>query len=347
MRIFTRKNSNGEIISYYIEFGRGDKVSLKTKDQQEALVKAAVLIEKREKSCKVVDLTKPITLNQFTELYIKSLEENNYSEAHIRNHRLALTYLIQAIGGNTALKNINSEHFEGYKRYRQQVGHKISYINTDIKKVRSAFSWGVYKNFLNRNPFTGGKPIRERGKVDDDIKFMLPSHVNHLRESIANSSIKFTRHTGQQMWQDMLECFLYTGARRHEIVRLQRKDIDFITGKITLRDYKNDKSHIVTIHERLRPVLLRLVQSKKGRIFNVTVNHVSNMFTKLFREAGLDQFTGTHIFRYTVISLLICEGCTAEQVALAVGHATPDTTMKIYAKIHSEYKREIFSKLPY
>lgn len=52
MRIFTRKNSNGEIISYYIEFGRGDKVSLKTKDQQEALVKAAVLIEKREKSCK-------------------------------------------------------------------------------------------------------------------------------------------------------------------------------------------------------------------------------------------------------------------------------------------------------
>jgi integrase len=350
MRIYERKNKKGEIISYCLELSRTERYSLKTKDKQEAFIKAAALLDNREKESKstVVELKNSITLNKFFELYISSLEADNYSTAHIRNHKIALTYLIQAIHGSTPLRNINANHFEEYKRFRLKLGHKISYINTDIKKVRSAFGWAVYKNFITKNPFVGGKPIRERGKVlDDDLKFMLPSHVNQLRQSLESSSIKFSLKTGKQMWRDMLECFLYTGARRHEIVRLDRKDIDFISGKITLRDYKNDKTNIVTIHDKLRPVLIRLVQNKRGRIFDVTVNHTSNMFTKIMEEANLNQFVGTHIFRYTVISLLICEGCTAEQVALAVGHATPDTTMKIYAKIHTEYKKEIFNKLPY
>lgn len=350
MRIFPRKK-NGVIVNFYLELDKNTRISLKTKNRDEAVLQAAKLLKEMEEgkhNFQVVKIaSKFITVKEFMLLYKEHLEKDNYSKAHIRNHNIALNYLLLAVG-DIALKNINSNHFEAYKLFRINIGHKISYINTDIKKVRSAFNWAVFKAYLNRNPFIGGKPIREKGKaIDDDIMFMLPSHVNILRESLANSQIKFKTKTGKEMWQDMLECFLYTGARRHEIVGLQRKDINFITGKVTLRDYKNDRSHIVTIHERLRPVLMRLVKNKQDRIFDVTVNHVSNMFTKLLKEAKLSQFVGTHVFRYTVISLLICEGCTAEQVALAIGHATPETTMKIYAKIHSSYKKEIFAKLPY
>jgi len=350
MRIYARKNNAGEIVSYYLEISRTDRPSLKTKDYQTALRKAAEILEEREKQGRgdIVHLQKSITIAQFKAAYIHHLGNNNYSDSHIRNHNNALTYLIDAIGGNTPLRNIGSYHFEEYKKHRIELGHKHSYINTDIKKVRSAFAWGVYENYLTKNPFVGGKPIRTRGKAeeDDDVKFMLPTHVDRLRETISLTKVRFKK-TSATLWQDMIECFLYTGARRHEIVKLHRKDIDFIKGIITLRDNKNDKTHRITIHDKLRPVLVRLCDKKQGRIFDVTQNYVSNRMTKFFKDAGLSDFYGTHIFRYTVISLLICEGCTAEQVALTIGHATPETTMKIYAKIHTNYKREILKKLPY
>jgi site-specific recombinase XerD len=154
-----------------------------------------------------------------------------------------------------------------------------------------------------------------------------------------------------------------TGMRRAEVATLNRADIDdgyldrgLITGK-------GDKERVVFFDEPtldairaylsarddvLAPVFLRH-DNRRGRAaghggekWRLTPQSVWAIVKHYAREVGVP--ASTHHFRHAKASVLLNRGASLSEVQDILGHASPDTTKRIYAHYKVEHLRDVFDR---
>jgi hypothetical protein len=64
-------------------------------------------------------------------------------------------------------------------------------------------------------------------------------------------------------------------------------------------------------------------------------------------EGKLVEHVDLHSLRRTFATSLIASGADPKSVQELLGHRTLDMTMRIYAKVHTQTKRQALGKLPY
>jgi site-specific recombinase XerD len=154
-----------------------------------------------------------------------------------------------------------------------------------------------------------------------------------------------------------------TGMRREEVSRLDRLDLDDGHADRALITGKGDKERIVFFDEQtqvairayleargdaLAPVFLRHDNHRGrsaghgGERWRLSPQSVWAIVKRYARGAGVP--ATTHHFRHAKASVLLNRGASLSEVQDILGHASPETTKRIYAHYQTQHLRDVFDR---
>lgn len=139
----------------------------------------------------------------------------------------------------------------------------------------------------------------------------------------------------------LLSVFLNLGLRVSEALSLRVNDIDWLSGKTTIRDGKGGRDRILWLSEEDLAHLQqwRSIRPPGGPHLFCTLaggrlsdRYVRDMVKRYARRAGIDKDVHPHTLRHTFATDLLKETKNIRLVQRALGHVSLSTTM-IYTHI--------------
>jgi integrase/recombinase XerD len=160
----------------------------------------------------------------------------------------------------------------------------------------------------------------------------------------------------------ILHTLFSTGMRRDEVARLNREDLDDGWASQALITGKGDKERVVFFGEealaaireyltargdRHSPLFIRHdarrgVPLRGGQNYRLTPHSVWRIVKTYAGLAGVD--VTTHDFRHAKASVMLNRGAKLSEVQDILGHASPETTKKIYAHYEVSHLRQAFER---
>jgi site-specific recombinase XerD len=161
----------------------------------------------------------------------------------------------------------------------------------------------------------------------------------------------------------LLRTLFTTGMRREEVANLSRADVQDGHGRQALITGKGSKERIVFFDDgalaairaylearadRLAPLFLRHdlgrgQQAGPGaRRWRLSPKGVWDVVKRYAAAVGVD--ATTHDFRHAKASVMLNRGAKLSEVQDILGHASPETTKKIYAHYEVSHLRDVFER---
>lgn len=314
MRLWKQKGSP----YWYLETSRGKSRSLKTTDEGEArrileqeTIKASII--------KVARSRRPV-LSAFRERYLAREYTSPKTKAA---DRLALKLLEQAIG-DVPIDEVDLEKF--VKACQERKVKPVS-INSYLRHIKAALrvAEGWYPKFQapKIKALKTGKQL-PRALSKEQVKSLL----NKCKETDPG-------------FYPLLVFYLYTGARRSEILRLRWEDIDLVNGLAKVVG-KGNRERMIPLMQPVLDILQGLPQEGEFLFPQVHPDGITHSFQKLARSCQIQ--ARLHDCRHTVGTHLLADGEAITTVQELLGHSSISTT-QIYAKVVSETLKKI--KLDY
>jgi site-specific recombinase XerD len=136
------------------------------------------------------------------------------------------------------------------------------------------------------------------------------------------------------------------GLRAGEVVGLNLEDINWKEGQIAIRG-KGGKSVLMPLPVDVGEAIVTYLRRDRARcsVRRVFIRHraplvgfqnslaICSLVMRALREAGVESaHTGAHVFRHSLATNLLQEGCSLDEIGELLRHQSPDTTA-IYAKV--------------
>ncbi len=325
MRLFKRG------LTYYVEFGRGDKQSLKTTDEKEAKAVFAKLRRELLMNRLVrLEAQSNISLDAFRKEYVES--RTGVSHRTKAQDELSLTRLAEVLGGATPLKLIDSKRIDGFKRVCIAGGLKPVSVNSYLRHIKAALSAAVEWGYLKTRPRIKMMPLGKQ----------LP---RYLRPEQITAILKKADELHPGEFSDMLRFYLWTGARRNEALGLQWQDIHLDGDRpYVLLTGKGNRQRAVPLVAQVVKIL-KPRQRDMGYVFSrIHESTVTHWFHAIALAAGLD--AKLHDLRHTSATYMLSSGIPIRMVQEILGHAQLSTTA-IYTEVIKEHLHKEMSKLKF
>jgi integrase len=323
MRLFQRENG-----IWYVEFGRGKKRSLRTRNKAEAIRLYNRL--KREYLAGKLMLLKHgprTTLLDFEKEYLDWCENNRSRESFEKaKHVLRL---FREVVGNKTLESLKKKDLDDYVNFLLQNGYAKTTVNLHLRTIKAAISKAVEWEYLKLHPFKGYKQLKVQQKPP---RFLMPADVKKIEEVIDRPE-----------WLLTFRLLVYTGMRRGELVNLFWKDVDLERELITVRRSKNYQSRVIPIHPDLKRELLKWYPAVGRVIPFSSKHHITHKLKEYFIKAGYKELR-VHDLRHTFASLMVMAGVDLKTVQELLGHTSYKTT-EIYAHLAPQHLKEAIRKL--
>jgi len=160
----------------------------------------------------------------------------------------------------------------------------------------------------------------------------------------------------------ILHTLFATGMRREEVSRLNRRDVDDGYAPQALITGKGDKERIVFFTEEALAAIREYLQERADRFVPLFIRHDSRrgkpttggenfrlqpraIWQIVKRYAALAGVNvTTHDFRHAKASTMLNRGAKLSEVQDILGHASPETTKKIYAHYEVSHLRTAFDR---
>ena len=305
-----------------------------------------------------VNVSEKLTVAQWADIWLKTFKTdvaNNTYERYagiIRNQ-------INPVLGDLLLTNVRLNILQ-----KLIIDMANEYAPATVKKTKDVlhqmFKQAVCSQYIPLNPAEN---------------IVTPKFYQQNRDAISVEHIK----TIVEFCKDykngaFIMTLLYTGLRRGEILALQVKDIDFVSGQITVNKAvefignspnikvpKTPKSiRVIPILSPLIPYLKKVTDEKSGDDY-VFATHDGKIYTKssiqrLFKAFNRDynQYISTlqlmgsedavsftmHQFRHTFCTMLYDAGVDMKTAQNILGHSSINVTLEIYTHL-SQYKNKI------
>lgn len=317
---------------YFIEYtyvDRAGKKRIKRESLETSVYSEAVSRAKKRHSeilqGKYVEIQEGITVEEFFSDYISSIQKYLKPKTLIIIEN-SLKYFMLVIGGNTRLNRISDRHIDDLIVYRKNLGHSTGTINTDIRKIKTAFNFAVQRDYIQKNPFRYRQQIKEHRPSN---AILTINQIGEIRKLLSAEYLT------------LFEFYINTGARRNEILNLEWKHIK--KNDIVIYG-KGNETRLVPINKKLRNVIDGL-EKGVGKLFLYEATRVSELFTKVIAEVGGEG--SCHTLRRTYISHLLMAGVEVVTVANITGHRDVKTLIQQYAHILDSHRRNAVEKLPY
>lgn len=201
-----------------------------------------------------------------------------------------------------------------------------------------------YFNWLQRENLIPSNPTVNLGRIKHQIKIQVPYSDIELEKLKTNC---------HKLRNKAIVLFLNaTGCRVGEVVRLNRKDVNFTTLECKVLG-KGNKERIVFLDQVTGMVLQEYLNTRKDdhealfigiRMERLGVGGIQNMLRTLGVQAGVCK-VHPHKFRRTLATNLSSNGMPIQEVAAILGHEKIDTTMRYVCmdkeNIHHSYNRYV------
>jgi site-specific recombinase XerD len=136
------------------------------------------------------------------------------------------------------------------------------------------------------------------------------------------------------------------GLRAGEVVGLNLEDIDWKEGQIAIRG-KGGKSVLMPLPVDVGEAIATYLRRDRARcsVRKVFIRHraplvgfqnslaICSLVMRALKDAGIESaHTGAHVFRHSLATNLLRDGCSLDEIGELLRHQSPDTTA-IYAKV--------------
>lgn len=304
-----------------------------------------------------------ITLEQYSELFLKRYCQNNMSLVTISGYQDSLKRIIPIIGKEKLNKITPLMLDNMYGQLKTGVTNKtLGYhsMYAFYKLMNVMFNQAIKWEILDKNPnLKATKPKKEK----KERRYYDLEQVSKLLSCLENESIKY---------KALITLALDSGARRSEICALRWNDIDFNTNMLridnslkvvkgvlderetktlsskreimlsnatmeVLREYKEWQDNYIKEVGKNWKGTDRVFTSKEGKHMNPDT--CDKIITKIIRKYNLPPIT-FHGLRHTSASILIHKGINPKAVSQRLGHSSTDVTMEIYSHTFDITKKE-------
>ena len=208
-------------------------------------------------------------------------------------------------------------------------------LNSIKSQVNYLFRYLVEEGYLAQSPL-------------DQIKFRRIVPPRRPRIILSVDEVRAVLVNAESFSPEMLFTYLssvaHTGARRSEILRLNREDIDFGTGLIQIKKTKNGRERFV----RMSPVLLGVLKNhlaaqvyqpvlcdQSGKRF--TSSELSRLMKKFKAFFPIDKTGwGSHSLRHSFAYNFLKKGGQMYQLQAILGHRSIDVTVDLYGQLQAQ-----------
>jgi len=328
MRLYRRKDTG----YWYIEFGRANAKSLKTKDSD---VAGRIFRKARRDMLRgrlvVLDAEAKISLSEFREEYVPT-RRNTKAKNTVAKDDLALRKLIEAVG-DKKVAALSEKDFDRFVNSCLAMGIKKRSVNVYLRHLKSAMGKAVRLGYIAKNPLANyGFPEEESPLT----RFLAPKDIDKL--------ISLIEEDGELELRNFVLFSVFSGMRRVEIVDLEAKDIRRDAGLIHIRKSKTKKERFVPISPELFEVLADIELPQVGRIF-MRYRH-PDTYTHKVKEylvkAGFEEFR-LHDLRHTYASLMSMSGVDQKALMELLGHSDVRTTFR-YTHLAMDHLKKVVSQ---
>jgi len=205
------------------------------------------------------------------------------------------------------------------------------------------------------------KPGYRTPRVEDGLALIVDYVKNELPSLIAESASPDAR---LRVFRDraLLLVLFTTGMRRREAARLDRRDVDDGRARQALITGKGDRERVVFFDDDTREAIRAYIEARRDAYAPLFVRHhgmpknpgragerlrlspqsVWKIVKTHATAVGVP--ATTHDFRHLKATSLLNRGANLSEVQDILGHASPDTTKRIYAHYETARLREAFDR---
>jgi len=329
MRLFER---NGY---FYVEYYRGKKQSLETKDKDIAKELYRGLKESYLKGKLLqLDKFKTVTLGEFRKDYVKNYR-TGLAVKTTRQDELSLRMLADVVGDSTQLvtfaaKNGKKTKIEDFKT--ALIARKVQprSVNSYLRHIKKAFNEALEAGLITKAPKIKMLPV---GKQIPRI--LYPEQIDQLLAKAKENDV-------HEWLYYML--ILWTGARREEAAGADWVRISLVHDHIKLIG-KGNRERTVPL---LPPIKEALEPFKKdlGPVFpSQHLDTYTHHFKKNVRGLGIEDIH-LHNLRHTAATYMLKSGIDIKTISRILGHTSVSTT-EIYVDVLDEMVKSEMKKFEY
>ena len=279
-----------------------------------------------------------------------------YSEATVTTRLHAIEYFIAWCDERNIddPKVITRPMLERYRRalyyHRKADGQPLG-MRTQQQRIislRMFFKWLTKENYILSNPASE----LEAPKAGRRLPKAILTH-SEVEQVIAQTALN--ESTGLRD-RAIIETLYSTGIRRMELINLKLYDLDMETGAVWIREGKGKKDRVIPIGQRaceaisayvdhIRPHLV-VSDPDDGTLFLTDYgqpfarNRMGDLVRKYLDLAGIKKPGSCHLFRHTMATLMLENGCDVRYLQAMLGHSSLSTT-EIYTQVSIRKLRDI------
>jgi integrase len=312
---------------------------------------------------------KRLTLSEARDRYLQTHRNGTLEASTISGMELHFKHLLKTLGSGFALHDLGLADLQKHadRRAAMRFGGKLissATIRKELVTLRTTWNWAVRMNLLTgtfpklkwvRLPKPDEKPhFQTFDEIERQLRNggMEPKQVRELWDSLYLNQaeiaelLEHVRASAHQPFIYPMVCFAaHTGARRSEILRAQRADVDFASNSVVIRERKRAHDRRTTRRVPLSPFLAQVLKDwleshpggpwlfcQQGDVAR-SKNKVSEP-TPVSRDEAHDHFRrpllgckwsvvkGWHTLRHSFISCLASVGVDQRLIDEFVGHTT-------------------------
>ncbi len=292
-------------------------------------------VEVQEECTQLV--TSELRWQKILNTFLASKRIENCSLGTLDRYKECVTKLVTSL--NKRLQDITTNDIRYYlAMYQETRKISISYMDTIRRYLSSFFAWISDEGYININPVRRLKNIKVPQKIK---KPFTPAEREHLR-----CSARCQRDIA------IMEFLYSTAARIGEVVRLDRRDVDWNRNEITIYGEKSKKERKVYLTDEcayhLRKYLLSRNDTNPALFVSSKQPHTrlgKQAIQSMLRTLGqkTDIHAHPHKFRRTLLTDAGNRGIPLQEIQHYAGHEKPDTTM-MYVTVSEENVRASFRR---
>ena len=250
----------------------------------------------------------PKTLAYLIDLWIESARFMSLGKNTQTNYRRLLLSIQKAPYADDYVEHFQTLHL---RRFVAEFSDRPAAANHRIKLFRMLFDYAVDDGWRADNPAIPLKRYKEKA---DGAETWSDEQIQQYEDHWPSGSVQ----------RRALALLLYTGQRRSDVVRMERKHLRGDIIEVTQQ--KTGTSLMIPVHPNLMTELIQapengnFLQRRNGESF--TANGFYMRFKSWRDAAGLPDGLSPHGLRKAAARRLAEAGCTAHQIAAITGHAT-------------------------
>ena len=356
---------------YYADFyAGGRRVRKKLATDLDAAKDILVELRSRAQKADFDLLDNDYPLVNLREQYLRNCKQT-LGEASEARYRQALDQVLPRLPAKQ-VRQLAVSLVLTYREERLAEGISPGTVNYDVGVLHRMLRWAVRHKLIGSNPLDGVKALPHLRPKDG--RALDPGEVAALLEA------------SRPHWRDVWYAYLVTGLRLNELVRLTFDDIDWEARELIVRAHKakgwrgrripiddglwdilkrqeagradRKPSEGVSFGRRLRDhfsdrhvfVTRQMTPLRETGIYTAFIASLrrANIPTQTFDAEGQPlEHVDVHSLRRTFATELITQGSDPKSVQELLGHRTLTMTMKLYAKVRPQNKRQAVARLSY